>query len=176
MRLNTCFPNLERKGETRQLGGDTASFQPHRLPVSGWQHPDNFQPWKPEVLGWVNKPGSWDHGNTRPRHQKTLSRSAWQHAGSNCFPPIEEVLKMKQKDGTRGWLIWGLSAGLLPSLPRSGSEMRGTRGLWMADGYTSAGVSRLCILFIPNATSTLHILITQTASLVTPAHPFLLKH
>lgn len=42
----------------------------------------------------------------------------------------------------------------------------------MADGCTSAGVSCLCILFILNASSTLHVLITQTPNLVTPAYPF----
>lgn len=156
MRLNTCFPNLERKGETGQLGGDTASLQPHWLPVSGWQHPDNFQPWKPEVPGWVNKPGSWDHGNARPRHQKTPSRSAWQHAGSDCFPPIEEVLKMKQKDGTRGWLIWGLSAGLLPSF--QGLDQRWEEHgdcEWLMD--TQAQVCPVCAFYLfwmPPAPST----------------------
>lgn len=42
----------------------------------------------------------------------------------------------------------------------------------MADGCTSTGVSCLCILFILNATSTLHVLITHTTNLVTPAYPF----
>lgn len=115
-------------------------FQPDSLPASCQECPDDCQPGKPQVPGWVNKPRSWDHGNTRTQHQTTSSRSnnilqicmtACRHC--DCFPPIEGFLKMKQKDGTRGRLIWRLSAGLLPSL--QGLDFRDERNTETASGW-----------------------------------------
>ena len=165
MRLNTCFPNLEGKGGRSWFSGGMA-------PLPATQAPSV----RPGVPWWLpareaRGPGMSEQATQlRPwQHQAPASNNILQICMTacrlcDCFPAIEEFLKMKQKGSTQGWLIWGLSAGLLPSLPRSGFQRWEEHGdcEWLMETQPQACPVHAFYLFILSATSTLHLLITQT--------------
>lgn len=131
MRLNTCFPHLEGKGGKADSAVAQHPFQPHRLAVPA------------PCQGSQRCRGEWrsqDHGATQRPPELRDSTQA-----QPLLPSIDNLLKMKPKEGTRGWLIHRPSVGLLPSLPRDERN----RGLPMETQPLACPVhSFYCFLFL----------------------------